>query len=267
MLVGATLIPSAPLLVPGVGGRTDVLADVRAESIASLRDMLAVARPEHLVVVGGGAATRRHDRGAVGSLGGLGIDLLVALGDGSAPDEAPAEAMLPLSVTVGAFVLAAATGGEAVDVSAAEVDLGADTRACELMGATLADSAGRVAFLVVGDGSAATSEQSPGYLREGASDLDDLVSGALRDGRVEEVLTITPASGADALMAGRASLQVLAGATRGHRLRTTRWSRFGDLGVTYWVGSWVAESPVRAGPSRVNAPGRNGPAEAGASKN
>ncbi|WP_035945757.1 hypothetical protein, partial [Knoellia flava] len=70
-------------------------------------------------------------------------------------------------------------------------------------------------MLVVADGSARRTEKAPGHLDPRSHEVDDVIVAALRgaaDGGLDGLLTLDTNLCADLLVAGRAPLQVLAGA-------------------------------------------------------
>ncbi|HVQ18578.1 MAG TPA: hypothetical protein VMT27_06025, partial [Actinomycetes bacterium] len=106
------------------------------------------------------------------------------------------------------------------------------------LGRTLAAAAPRVALLVMGDGSAALTESSPGYVVRGATDWQAAATKALAAADIETLMELTPMEGERFLAAGRASWQVLAGAGEGSRWSTTLRCDDAPYGVAYVVTSW-----------------------------
>ncbi|HKC27560.1 MAG TPA: hypothetical protein VKB75_06075, partial [Jatrophihabitans sp.] len=118
---------------------------------------------------------------AHGSLAGFGVDLELSLGS----DE-PGPVELPLSLTVGAWLLRETLGA---DSGAFGYSIGPDGAALPL----LDDDA--QALLVMGDGSARRSTSAPGYLDPRAGAFDVSVAGALRSGVAERLRTDTQLGG------------------------------------------------------------------------
>ncbi len=234
MLVAAALCPHPPLLVPQVAGSASAeLDDCRAACAAALAD-LAAAAPDLLVVVGGGSGGRTHPTGARGSLRPFGVPLDVTLGP-PRPEAEPARPLsLPLSLTVGAWLLHEASWHTPVE--GLQVDEHADVDACLAEGGSLPARAGRTALLVMADLSARRAPRAPGHLDPRSVPLDDKVEAALLTADIGALAGIDATVADAVLMAGRAPLQVLAGAGFPGPGRLL-WA--GDpYGVRYLVVSW-----------------------------
>ncbi|GAA3151041.1 class III extradiol dioxygenase subunit B-like domain-containing protein [Planomonospora alba] len=196
MLVAAAVCPHPPLLAPelagAAAGELDGLRAACAAATAGLRSV----RPDAVVVVGGAAEAGSYGPDAAGSLAPWGVDVRVGAG----------EPVLPLSLTLGRRLLDEA--GLAASAFHA-VPFDASPQECAALGARLAEQAGRVAMLVMADGSARLTEKSPGYLHPRALPYDAALAAALARGEIPD---LDPAEAAELWAAGRAALQVLAGA-------------------------------------------------------
>lgn len=179
MLVAAAVCPCPPLLVPEVAaGAASELDAARTACIDSL-GVLAAARPDLLIVVGPTDLDGQgpYPEGTPGSFKGFGVDTDVRLGLGGDPVDG-AERPLPYSLAVGAWLLAGADWADApVEGLGVEERLRAER--CTSAGRELAARAGRVALLVMGDGSACRTVKAPGYLDERAASFDAEASRAL----------------------------------------------------------------------------------------
>jgi hypothetical protein len=99
MLIAGAVCPHPPLLIPAALGsaasdppaEVGKVADAAARAVSGLAD----ARPDLIVVVGGGAAEREYGADASGGLHSFGINVTVG----------PGEPVLPLSLTVGRWLL------------------------------------------------------------------------------------------------------------------------------------------------------------------
>ncbi|MEQ4303170.1 class III extradiol dioxygenase subunit B-like domain-containing protein [Plantactinospora sp. B6F1] len=252
-LVAAAVCPHPPMIVPELAvSASGELDDLRL-ACAGAVDRLLATRPDLVIVVGAGERTVRHGPGDAGSFRPYGLDRVLRLGpDGTRtgradlhPELEGNDLELPLSLLIGAWLLdrAGATGprrGQSV-----ATDTPADE--CRRIGAELvADPAGRIALLVMGDGSACRGPRAPGYDDPHAQPYDDRVAAALRDADGSALLGLEPELSTRLLVAGRASWQVLAGATA-----RSGGSWHGDLsyyaapyGVSYFVATWTPSRPT-----------------------
>ncbi|MFJ8077463.1 class III extradiol dioxygenase subunit B-like domain-containing protein [Streptomyces sp. NPDC096176] len=234
MLVAAAVCPCPPLLVPEVAsGAASELDGVRA-ACADAVAVLAAARPDLLVVIGpeGHEDLVPHAAGAAGSFRGFGVDLDVRLGQGQAQ-----ERTLPPSLAVGAWLLDR-TRWAAAPVGALGVGdlLGRDR--CAAAGRELAARAGRVALLVMGDGSACRTLKAPGYLDERAPAFDRQAADALGAADIETLKGLDESYAHELKVSGRASWQVLAGAAEGAGLAGRLLHEAAPYGVGYFVAAW-----------------------------
>jgi hypothetical protein len=232
VLVAAAVCPHPPLLVPEVAaGAAAETADLRAAALDAVRALIA-AGPETVVVVGAGPAAGTARPGETGTLAGYGVDLTVALGDGPAPSEP----RLPLSLTLGAWLLREA--GYAGGAHGRVVSAGTPTDELAALGDRIAAWPARTGLLVLGDGTARLSERAPGYLDPRAAGYDATVAAALGTADAEALLGLDPALSDELLAAGRPAWQVLAGAVRGGGWRATLRYSGAPYGVAYHVASW-----------------------------
>ena len=207
-----------------------------------------------LVVVGGDETTRGYGTDAAGSLRPYGLDLTIG----------PGEPVLPLSLTIGRWLLERAAGTGPTPVRFQGVAAGAAPEECLRLGRQLAGAAERVALLVMGDGSACRAEHAgDDDLDERAEPYDAAVARALRDADAAALAALDPELSGELQVAGRAAWQVLAGATGADRPRHGGPNGSGgadgfsgafsgavlaDLapyGVGYFVASWRRSRPGR----------------------
>jgi hypothetical protein len=123
MLIAGAVCPHPPLLIPAALGSaaSDPPAELRkvADAAALAVSGLTGARPDLIVVVGGGAAEREYGADASGGLHAFGVGITVG----------PGEPVLPLSLTVGRWLLERAgilARDEALDLTAGLAGSGAD---------------------------------------------------------------------------------------------------------------------------------------------
>lgn len=231
MLVAAAVAPAPPLLVPELAsGAAGELDGLRAAADEALRTALG-ATPDRVVLVAAGEATRHHPHG-VGRLRPYGVAIDVPLG-GSAtgPD-------LPPGLAVGAWLLR--RSGWAGPREGWTVATDAPPEEAAALGAGLDRSDGRMALLVLADGSACRTEQAPGWLHPDAGPYDAQVVAALAAGDAAGLATLDPARAAAVQARGRAPLQVLAGAV-GERRVERAVLRYAEApyGVGYAVADWL----------------------------
>ncbi|MCG5211848.1 class III extradiol dioxygenase subunit B-like domain-containing protein [Streptosporangium sp. KLBMP 9127] len=241
MIVAAAVCPHPPLIVPELAGSAaPELDELRSACAAAVRGLKGAGT---LVVVGGAPPSRddgpcwAYPGDAAGSLAPWGAD--VRVGEG--------EPVLPLSLTVARWLIDSAGAGPAAGYHAVAFDAAPD--ACAELGGRLAASAGRVALLVMGDGSACLTEKSPGYLDPRAQPYDQDVAGALERADLARLAGLDPEEAAELWFGGRAAFQVLAAAARGSRFGERRLSYAAPYGVGYFVASWTR----RADPDDVSA--------------
>ncbi|MFL6287439.1 MAG: hypothetical protein ACJ73L_03515, partial [Actinomycetes bacterium] len=226
-------------------GAAPELHELRAASADALKTVLHAWEDGcDDVLVGGGAERATFQPGAVGTFAGFGLPVTTALpgpgGDAAASDSA----RLPLSLTVGAWLMNHVApwddAGGTVRAESVPVDI-APGDAVEV-GQEIAASAQRVALLVMGDGSSALSLKAPGYLVPGAPEWQDDVTAALAAADVDLLAAISPDDAARMGAMGRAAWQVLAGAAGAsdgwHAELLAQDDRYG---VAYLVARWTRQ--------------------------
>lgn len=236
MILGAAFLPNPPVLVPAVAsGAAGELGSLRRACRLALQWVHGAGNPR-LAMLGPADRSAVHSPVARGSLSGYGVSLDVHLGSPACGGAVE----LPLSLTVGAWLL-----GEALGVNTGAVgfsvgpDFGASRAAVELL--ALAESAS-LALVVMGDGSARRSTSAPGYLDPRAEPFDVTVATALRDGDGEALAGLDDVLGAELLAAGvpawRAAGALLAG---GHYDAELLYAD-APYGVGYFVAAWTAHA-------------------------
>ncbi|MFI8433939.1 class III extradiol dioxygenase subunit B-like domain-containing protein [Streptomyces sp. NPDC079020] len=245
MLVAAAVCPCPPLLVPEVAAGAAPELDAARSACLDALGVLAASRPDLLVVIGpaGEEGRGRHLEGAVGSFGGFGVDLDVRLGaapvTGPVGESSPdvASRPLPFSLAVGAWLLDRArwAGAPVEGLGVAETLSG---ERCAAAGRELAAAAGRVALLVMGDGSACRTLKAPGYLDERAAEFDARAGAALGAADLAALRALDEPLAYELKAAGRAPWQVLAGAAEGTGLGGRLLYEDAPYGVGYTVAAW-----------------------------
>jgi len=229
--------PHPPVLHPEVAqGAADELENLRAacdDAVGFLLD----ARLAEVVVLGAGSGAREHSGEAVGTFAGFGVDVRVG-GSG--------EPTLPLSLTVGAWLLNRAGWGGARRY--VEIPEGPGESAAPL------HLPGRCALLVMGDGSARRSVQAPGYLDERAAWFDAAVARALADGDPAALAsTVSDPVGAELMAAGLAPWRVAAATAArewdGAPIDARLLADEAPYGVGYLVALWTTNGAARSSSS------------------
>ncbi|MEE1751681.1 class III extradiol dioxygenase subunit B-like domain-containing protein [Streptomyces sp. SP18CS02] len=250
MLVAAAVCPCPPLLVPPVAAGAAPELDAARTACADAVGVLAAARPDRLVVVGpypGDGGPERYPAGSVGDFRGFGVDVRVRFpGDREAapdasdvPDASGARDArpLPASLAVAAWLLDRATWSGAPVEAVAVGERLAPSR-CADTGRELVGRGGRVALLVMGDGSACRTLKAPGYLDERAAPFDARVGRALGRADTGALAALDEHLAHELKVAGRAPWQVLAGAAEGAGLAGRLLHEDAPYGVGYYVATW-----------------------------
>ncbi len=225
MIVAAVVCPHPPALLRELGGRADPLVDVRGACAEALTWAFA-QDPATVVVVGGAAPT-----GTWPSSLPLGVR---RFGTTTARDAS----YLPQSLGVARRLLDEAGWDGPLRLHTIAWD--ADATAVADVARTVAGTPGRVAVVVMADGSARRGERAPGHLDERAFGYDDEIGSALADGDARALLALDASLGAELLVQGRAALAVLGalGRSAGGPASTRVTYRDDPFGVLYTVATW-----------------------------
>ena len=211
MIVAAAVCPHPPMLVPeAAAGAAAELAGLRQACDAAV-DTLLACEPERVVVIGPGALTDDLDETAGGTFAGYGVDLHVG-GSGK---------QLPLSLTVGAWLLARAGW-----VGPRTYSTGTP------------DTAGRVALLVMADGSAKRTTESPGYFDDRAIAFDESIGAALAAGDAAALAGIDLDLAVELWAAGAPTLKTLGEMAKDATITASLRENVAPFGVGYWVADW-----------------------------
>lgn len=101
------------------------------------------------------------------------------------------------------------------------------------------DVSGRVALLVMADGSAKRSTAAPGFLDDRAEAFDAAIAASLASGDVETLASLDPDLGAELWAAGTPALRTLGELTKGADIVANLRVDVAPFGVGYWVAEWV----------------------------
>lgn len=227
MITGAAFVPQAPLLIPAIAqqGAPD-LTQVRSACRAAVT---RIAVPgSRFVVIGSGPAGAVHEPSARGSLAGYGVPLELALGS----DE-PGPVGLPLSLTIGAWLLRDALGP---NCGAVGYTVGPDRRSDP---ATWTDEEADWALLVMGDGSARRCACGPRSFDERAAAFDATIVAALRSGDGARLRLADPRLDQQLLAAGAVAWDEAASLLAGRAYDAELLYDDAPFGVGYFVAAWT----------------------------
>jgi hypothetical protein len=236
MLTAAAVCPHPPLLVPGATGGAagpgdDELERLRTACAAAVT-ALAEAAPDIIVVVGGGQRTGRFPAHAAGTLTGFGVPFTI--GEGTP--------VLPLSLTIGRYLLA---GGPRAELQGVAAD--ASPGECLDLGETLAAMAPSVAILAMGDGPARRARQAPDALDPESGRYDEHVCAALAAADAGAIASLDPSLDAKLSIAGRAAWQVLAGAAGTGEFAGHLHYCAAPFEVSYYTATWRSRAQTDGG--------------------
>jgi hypothetical protein len=243
MLTAAAVCPHPPLLIPGAAGAPGAgdaeLGRLRAACDQAVTALLA-GPPDLIVVVGTDpdiAHAIQYPPDAKASLREFGVPFTA----GGPPGGQDGSPVLPLSLTIGKWLLSrAAAGPGAPQAGWWGIAAGAATAECLDLGRQLAALAPRVAMLAMGDGPGRRARGVPGAADPEADRYDDQVAAALAGADPGALAALDPGQDGRLFVAGRAAWQVLAGAAGagGDRFDADLRYRGVPYEVTYVVASW-----------------------------
>ena len=212
MILAVAVCPHPPMIIPEVAtGAADDLASLRAACDTAIATILAVA-PDRVVVIGTGDLDADLDEQAGGTFAPYGVDLHFG-GPG---------AELPLSLAVGACLLDRAGWAGPRTYSTGTPDVG-----------------GRVALLVMADGSAKRSTSAPGFLDDRAEAFDVSIASALATGDATALASLDHELGAELWAAGTPALRTMGQLTKDADIAAHLRVDVAPFGVGYWVADWL----------------------------
>lgn len=225
MLSAIAIAPSAPVMVPE-------LASGAAAELADLRDAVLAAAsslPERWIVVGVGHDDAVVGPERVGSFGGYGVDVRVAL----SPDSVQAPTPLPLCALMAGWIRGQAKPRAHAEVRVYAVDHDADAAFARgrRLRAEIDEAADPVGVLVVADGANTLSPPAPGGYDPESIAVQAALDDALAGGDAT-ALTRLPDT-----IVGRVAYQVLAGMAETPR-SAKEFYRGAPFGVGYFAGAW-----------------------------
>ncbi len=229
MLSAIAIVPSAPVLVPELGGAASAEpADLRAAVLAA-----AALLPPRWIGIGTGTADDVIDPSSVGTFAGFGADVRVGLSPRAAESgQSPVE--LPLCALIAGWVRGQARPETGAQVRVYRGDHEADTAVARgrQLRAEIDRAPDPIGVLVVADGANTLTERAPGGYDPGAAEVQLALDDALADGDVA-ALTRLPGQ-----ILGRVAFQVLAGLTEPGPRTAKELYRGAPYGVGYFAGVW-----------------------------
>jgi hypothetical protein len=231
MIIAVAVCPSPPLLIPELTGAQQVAIELRSACLASVAELTAAA-PHVIAVVGAAELTKTWNGAATFDLASY-APRVPRIGPVHGADRGPAS--LPSALGVGAWLLGQA-GWQASRVLQSVAHDEPPVR-CADIGARLAALHGRVAMLVMADGSARRGLKAPGYLDGRSTGFDAETERAVRTGELGALLSADPALARELMATGRPAWQVLAGALRDRKVSSEVRYRDDPFGVAYLVAS------------------------------
>lgn len=234
VLVAAAFVPGAPVLVPELSGPAlSEVAPVRAAAFDVCGQLAEMCSRWVLV----GAGDPRREMSARGTLAGFGVDVAVELVPGS--DE-PTDAGMPTTVLIGGWLRTRTAPHVALTVEV--VDPAAPAQSCLRQGSDLrsrlASAPEPVGLLVVADGATTITEKSPGGLKRGAVEFQDMIDDALAAADHNTISGLDESRCAEFGVEGRAAWQVASGAFAGPSLASEVRYAGAPFGVGYTVAWW-----------------------------
>lgn len=227
MLTAIAILPSAPVMVPGLAGAAAAeLTDLREGVLAA-----AAALPARWVAVGAGPHDTVVDAAQAGTFAGYGADERVTLspGGGSSPVD------LPLCALIAGWIRGQAqpTATAQVRVFSAGLDAGEAIERGRRLRAELDAHDEPVGVLVVADGANTLTPPAPGGYDPDSVAVQQALDDALAAGDVAALRELPDAA------VGRVAYQVLAGLAEPAPQSADEFYRGAPYGVGYFAGRWA----------------------------
>jgi hypothetical protein len=224
-VVSVAVCPHPPLLVPELAGAaSSELDSVRSACSGVVVSMLS-ADPTLVLVLGAGPETLSFSSADSGSFAGYGLELRVGLG----PAGCAGRPLLPLSLTIGGWLLAQA--GWSGDRQGFAIATAGELAAAAEQIAELPD---RVGLLVMGDGAVATPPLPDGAARA----FDAGVAAALAGADTTALAGLDLAAAAELCVAGALPWALLGRAAAGADWHGEVLAQEAPYGVGYLVARW-----------------------------
>jgi hypothetical protein len=232
VLSAIAIVPSAPVLVPELGGAASAeLADLSAAVLAA-----ATLLPPRWIAVGTGGADEvmgPNGPNSMGTFAGFGAELRVGLSP-QAGESGQSPVEFPLCALLAGWVRGRAQPQASAQVRVYRSDHDADTALARgrRLRAEIDQAPDPIGVLIVADGANTLTERAPGGYDPGAADAQLALDDALASGDVA-ALTRLPGQ-----ILGRVAFQVLAGLTEPGPRTAKELYRGAPYGVGYFAGVW-----------------------------
>jgi hypothetical protein len=226
VLSAIAIIPSAPVMVPELAGAAAAeLTDLKGAVFAA-----AASLPMRWIAVGVGPTDAVIGPEIVGTFGGYGLDLRVAL----SPEAAGAPAELPLCALIAGWARAQVKPEARAEVRVYADDLEGDAAQHHgrRLRAEIDAATDPIGVLVVADGAHTLTAGAPGGYDPDSMPVQAALDDALAHGDAA-ALTRLPDG-----VVGRVAYQVLAGLTGVAPRSAKELYRGAPYGVGYFVGVW-----------------------------
>jgi hypothetical protein len=226
VLSAIAIVPSAPVLVPELGGAGS--SDLRAAALTA-----AALLPARWIGIGTGGADDVIEPSSVGTFAGFGADVWVALSPRAAESgQLPVE--LPLCALIAGWVRGQARpeAGAQVRVYRGDHDAGTAVARGRQLRTEIDRAPDPIGVLVVADGANTLTERAPGGYDPGAAEVQLALDDALADGDVAALASLP------GQILGRVAFQVLAGLTEPGPRTAKELYRGAPYGVGYFAGVW-----------------------------
>ncbi|MFZ4486131.1 MAG: hypothetical protein ACOYO9_06040 [Candidatus Nanopelagicales bacterium] len=205
-VVGAVLVPAAPVLVPGLSGNAVPAPEARTAALGVIKRLIQ-AGPDEVVVLAEADREGSFDGSAPWDLHRLGG--MPAVGDPGAGGSY--DQRLPVSLAIGASMLRDAGWTGSTSFQGLERTMSSD--AATEVGRHLGATPRSVGLLLLGNGSACCTAKAPGSLHPRASAFNEALLAMIQQGNLAAMMELSADETADQLSDIRVPLQVFAGAT------------------------------------------------------
>ncbi|MET4048280.1 hypothetical protein BJD99_16315 [Rhodococcus sp. 1163] len=241
MLSAVAIVPSPPILVPELTGRS--VSEALAVRTATLEAGVVLgALADRWIALGVHDETRTVPSVSRGSFAAYGVDVRVAFSPAGATAEV--DSTIPLAALVAGWIRDHSAPDAVVDVQL----VGRDTprESCVSIGRALRksidDSTEPWGLLVVADGSTMLTAKAPGSFDPRAEEVQKQIDDALAHADIDALTGLDRQLCAGVGVEGTAAWQTLAGIVGESEVRPRTLYRGAPFGVGYFVGTWESLS-------------------------